>query len=55
MKLGQNICFNDILDKLKNGSRLLKNMASRGRGIYPRMAKHNLVSSQKVTFIVHCL
>ena len=38
MKLGQKICPNDILDKFENGSSCLKNMATRGRGIFPYMA-----------------
>ena len=37
MKLCQKICPNDILDKFKNGSSCLKNMATSGRGIFPYM------------------
>ena len=38
MKLGENMCPNDILDKFENGSGWLKNMAARGRGSFPYMA-----------------
>ena len=38
MKLGQKICPNDILDKFENDAGWLKNMAARGRGIFPYMA-----------------
>ena len=38
MKLGQKICPNDILDEFENGFGCLKNMATRGRGIFPNMA-----------------
>ena len=37
MKLCQKICLKDILDKFKNGSSCLKNMATSGRGIFPYM------------------
>ncbi|KAH3799286.1 hypothetical protein DPMN_152892 [Dreissena polymorpha] len=35
MKLGQKICPNDILEEFENGSGCVKNMASKGRGIFP--------------------
>ena len=35
MKLSQNMCPNDILDKFENRSSLMKNMAARGRGSFP--------------------
>jgi hypothetical protein len=35
MKLGQKIHPNNIVDEIKNGAGWLKNMASRGRGIFP--------------------
>jgi hypothetical protein len=35
MKLGQKIHPNDILDELENDAGWLKNMAARGRGIFP--------------------
>jgi hypothetical protein len=38
MKLGQNMCPNDILDEFENGSGWLKNMAARERGSFPFMA-----------------
>jgi len=38
MKLAQMICPNDILDEFKNGNLGLKNMAAKGRGIFPYMA-----------------
>ena len=38
MKLGQNMCPNNILDEFENGSGWLKNMAARGRGSFPNMA-----------------
>ena len=38
MKLGQNMCPNNILDKFENGSSWMKNMAARGRGSFPYMA-----------------
>ena len=38
MKLGQNMCLNNILDEFENGSGWLKNMAARGRGSFPYMA-----------------
>ena len=38
MKLSQKIFPNDILDVFKNGFVCLKNMAAKGRGIFPYMA-----------------
>ena len=38
MKLGQNICTNDIWAQIENGWGPFKNMAARGRGIFPYMA-----------------
>jgi len=38
MKFGQKIGFNDILDEFENGYVCLKNMAAKGRGIFPYMA-----------------
>ena len=38
MKLGQNMCPNNILDEIKNGSSWMKNMAAMGRGSFPYMA-----------------
>ena len=38
MKLGKNICTNDIWAELENGWDPLKNIAARGRGIFPNMA-----------------
>ena len=38
MKFGQNIGFDDILDEFENGYVCLKNMAAKGRGIFPDMA-----------------
>ena len=38
MKLGKKICPNDILDEFEKGSSCLKNMATKGRGIFPYMA-----------------
>ena len=35
MKLGLNICSNDVLDEIKNGSGLLKNITTKGWGIFP--------------------
>ena len=39
MKLGQKICLNNILDKFENGFGWYKNIAARGQGIFPYMAK----------------
>jgi len=38
MKLGQKIHPDNILDEFKNDAGWLKNMAARGRGIFPYMA-----------------
>jgi hypothetical protein len=38
MKLGQKIHPNNILDEFENDAGLLKNIAARGRGIFPHMA-----------------
>ena len=38
MKLGQKITLNNILDEFENDAGWLKNMAARGRGIFPYMA-----------------
>ena len=38
MKLGQNTCTYDIWAEFENGWDPLKNMAARGRGIFPYMA-----------------
>ena len=38
MKLSWKICSNDILDMIENAFGCLKNMATRGRGIFPYMA-----------------
>jgi hypothetical protein len=38
MKLGQKIGLNDILDEFENGYVCFKNMAAKGRGIFPYMA-----------------
>ena len=38
MKLGQKIHPNNILDAFENDAGWLKNMAARGRGIFPYMA-----------------
>ena len=38
MKYSQKIFLNDILDEFKNGYVCLKNMAAKGRGIFPYMA-----------------
>jgi len=38
MKYGQKICLNDILDEFENGYVCLKNMAAKGRGIFPYTA-----------------
>ena len=38
MKLGQNICTNNIWAEFENGWDPLKNMAAKGRGIFPYMA-----------------
>jgi hypothetical protein len=43
MKLAQMICPNDILDELKNGNICLKNMAGKGRGIFPYMAIYGYI------------
>jgi len=40
MKLGQKIGVNDILDEFENGYVCLRNMAAKGRGIFPYMALH---------------
>jgi hypothetical protein len=38
VKFGQKIGLNDILDEFENGYVCLKNMAAKGRGIFPNMA-----------------
>jgi hypothetical protein len=38
MKLGQKICPNDVLNEFENGYGCYKNMATRGRGIFPYRA-----------------
>ena len=38
MKLGQNMCPNNILDEFENGSSWMKNIAAMGRGSFPYMA-----------------
>ena len=38
MKLGQNMCPNNILEEFENGSSWMKNMAPMGRGSFPDMA-----------------
>ena len=38
MKYGQKIGLNDILNEFENGYVCLKNMAAKGRGIFPYMA-----------------
>ena len=38
MKLGQNMCPNNILDKFEYNSSWMKNMAAMGRGSFPYMA-----------------
>ena len=38
MKLAQKIFPTDILEEIKNGNLCLKNMAAKGRGIFPYMA-----------------
>jgi hypothetical protein len=38
MKFGQKIFLIDILDELENGDVCLKNMAAKGRGIFPYVA-----------------
>jgi len=38
MKFDQKIVLNDILDELENCYVCLKNMAAKGRGIFPYMA-----------------
>jgi hypothetical protein len=40
MKLGQKMCPYDILGKFKNGSGWLKNIGTRGWGIFPYMAMY---------------
>jgi hypothetical protein len=40
MKLGQKICPNDILDEFENRNLCFKNMAAKGQGIFPYMAKY---------------
>ena len=40
MKFGQKIGLNDILDEFENGYVCLKNMAAKGLGIFPIMAKN---------------
>ena len=37
MKFGQIICLCDILDEFENGYSCLKNIAARGRAIFPNM------------------
>jgi len=38
MKFGQKIGLSDILNEFENGYVCLKNMAAKGRGIFPYMA-----------------
>jgi len=55
MKLAQKICPNDILDEFKNSSLCLKNMAAKGRGIFPYMAIYGFsktLLTLEATFIV---
>ena len=42
MKLGQNMCPNDILDESEKGCGWLKNMAASVRGSFTYMAKVTL-------------
>ena len=52
MKLGQKICPNDILNEFENGFGCLKNMATRGRGIFPNMAIYSTAKAEQTYFAI---